>query len=75
MEDSVATWEGWQFITEQSMPSKLWTLSDDVSIGLLNVPFSGRILIVGCTCKGMWGGWHASFCYESTTLKQEIRYW
>lgn len=48
--------------------------SDDVSIELLNVPFSGRILIVGCTCKGMWGGWHASFCYESTTLKQEIRY-
>lgn len=30
--------------------------SDDVSIELLNVPFSGRILIVGCTCKGMWCG-------------------
>lgn len=57
------------------MLSELWTLSDDVSIGLLNVPFSGRILIVGCTCKGMWGGWRVYFCYEPTTLKQEIGNW
>lgn len=69
MEDSLVTWEDWQFITKQSMPS------GDVSIGLLNVPFSGRILIVGCTCKGMWGGWHVSFCYEPTPLKQEISNW